>query len=157
MYCHTPGFPVLHHIPEFAHTHVHWVDDTIQLSHPLSPPSPHGFNPSQRQGLFQWVDSSHQVARVWSFSISPSNEYSGLISFRIDWFDFLAVQGTLKCLLQHHSLKALILRLSSFFMIQLSHPYMTTGRTLIIWTFVGKVIALLFTVSQLFFQRANIF
>ena len=90
----------------------------------------------------------------WSFSISPSNEYSGLISFRFDWFDFLAVQGTLKCLLQHHSLKAFILRFSSFFMIQLSHPYMDenfhTGRTLIIWTFVGKVTSLIFNVLSRF-------
>ena len=82
----------------------------------------------------------------FSFSISPSNEYSGLISFRIDWFDLLAVQGTLKSLLQHHSSKALILQLSAFFMIQLSHPYMTTGKTIALtrWTFVGKVKSLFF-------------
>ena len=84
--------------------------------------------------------------KYWSFSISPSNEYSGLISFRIDWFDLLAVQGTLKSLLQHHSSKASILRHSAFFMVQLSHPRMTTGKTTALtrWTFVGKVIALLF-------------
>ena len=82
----------------------------------------------------------------FSFSISPSNEYSGLISFRMDWLDLLAVQGTLKSLLQHHSLKASIFQCSSFFMIQLSHPYMTTGKTIALtrWTFVGKVISLLF-------------
>ena len=82
----------------------------------------------------------------FSFSISPSNEYSGLISFRIDWFDLLAVQGTLKGLLQHHSSKASILWHSVFFMVQLSHPYMTTGKTIVLtrWTFVGKVMSLLF-------------
>ena len=95
----------------------------------------------------------HQVAKDWSFSfsISPSNEHSGLISFRIDWFDLLAVQGTLKSLLQHHS-KASILRCSAFFMVQLSHPYMTTRKTIALtrWTFVGKVMSLLFnTVSRL--------
>ena len=82
----------------------------------------------------------------FSFSISPSNEYSGLISFTIDWFDLLAVQGTLKSLLQHHSSKASILQRSAFFMVQFSYPYMITGKTiaLTIWTFVGKVIAVLF-------------
>ena len=98
----------------------------------------------------------------FSFSISPSNEYSGLISFRIDWFDLLAVQGTLKSLLQHHSSKASFLQHSAFFVVQLSHPYTTTGKTiaLIRWTFVGKVISLLFNIcylSQLFFQGANVF
>ena len=102
--CSTPGFPVLHHLLELAQSHDHWVDDAIQPSHPLSPPSP-ALNLSKHQGLFQWVSSSHQVAKYWSFSfsISPSNKYSGLISFRIDWFDLLAVQGTLKNLLQHHN------------------------------------------------------
>ena len=123
MDCSTPGFPVLHHLPEFVQTHVHWVGDAIQLSHPLFLPSPLGFNCSQHQGLFQWVSSSHQVAKVWSFSfsISPSSEYSGLISFTIDWFDLLAVQGTLKSLLQHHSSKASILWRSAFFTVQLSY------------------------------------
>ena len=82
MDCSTPGFPVLHHLLEFAHTHVHSVDEAIQPSHPLSSPFPLAFNFSQHQGLFQWVGSSHQVAKVFSFSFSPSNEYSGLISFR---------------------------------------------------------------------------
>ena len=97
MNCIVPGFSVLP-------THVHWVGDAIQLSHPLSSPSPPALNLSQHQGLFQWLGSSHQVAKYWSFSfsMSPSNEYSGLISFRRDWFDLLAVQGTLKSLLQHH-------------------------------------------------------
>ena len=85
----------------------------------------------------------------FSFSISPANEYSGLISFRIDWFDLLAVQGTLKSLLQHHSSKASILRCSAFFKVQLSHPYMTTGKTIALtrWTFVGKIMSLLFNVQ----------
>ena len=129
---------------EFAHTHVHWVSDAFQSSHPLSSPSPPVFNLSQHQGLFLWVSSSHQVAKV--FSISPSSEFSGLISFRIGWFDLLPVQGTLKSLLQHHSSKASILWHSTFFIVQLSHPYMTIGKTttLIRWTFVGQVISLLF-------------
>ena len=128
MYCSTSGFPVHHQLPELAQTHVHWVGDAIQPSHPLSFPSPPAFNLSQHLGLFQWVNSLHQVAKVWSFSfsISLSNEYSGLIFFRIDWFDLLAVQGTLKSLLQHHTSKASIFWCSAFFTIQLSHPYMTT-------------------------------
>ena len=108
----TPGLPVHHQLPESTQTHVHWVGDTIQLSHPLSSPSPPALNLSQHQGLFKWVSSSHQVAlEYWSFSfnIRPSNEHSGLISFRMDWLDLLAVQRTLKSLLQHHSSKASIL------------------------------------------------
>ena len=106
MKCSMPGFPVLHYLPEFAQTHVHWVSDAIQPSHPLSPNSPPAFNLAQHQHLFPWVSSLHQVAKILEFQlqISPLNEYSGLISFRIDWFD-LAVQGTLKSLLQYHSLK----------------------------------------------------
>ena len=111
-------------------THVHWVSNAIQPSHLLLSPSPPAFNPSQHQGLFQWVSSSHHVAKCWSFSISLSNEYSGPISFRMDWLDLLAVQGTLKSLLQHHSSKASILRWSAFYISQLSHPYMTTGKTI---------------------------
>ena len=109
-------------------------------------PSPPVFNLSQHQGLFQWVGFSHQVAKYWSFSINPSNQYSGLIFFRFDWFDLLDVQGTLKSLPQHHSLKASLLQHSDFFMIQLLHPYMTTEQTiaLTLWTFVNKVTALLF-------------
>jgi len=99
------GFPVLHYLLEFSQTHVHSVRDDIQSSHPLSPTSPPALNLPQHQGLFQRVSSLQQVPKYWSFSfnISPSNDYSGLISFRIDWFDLLAVQGTLKSLLQHHS------------------------------------------------------
>ena len=124
--CSTQGSPVFYHLPELAQTHVHWVSDAIQPSHPLLSPSPPAFNLSQHQGLFQWVGSFHQYwPKYWSFSfsISLSNEYSGLISFRIDWFDLLAVQGTLKSLLQHHSSKVSVLRYSAFFMVQLSHPY----------------------------------
>ena len=124
--------PVRHHLLEFTQTHVHWVGDVIQPSHPLSSPSPPAFSLSQYQGLFKWVSSSHQVAKVLEFSsnISPSNEYSELISFRKDWLDLLAVQGTLKSLLQHHSSKASILRRSAFFVVHLSHPYMTTGKNI---------------------------
>ena len=113
--CSTPGFPVFHCLSEFAQTHVHWVSDAIQPSHPLSSPSPPAFNLSQHQDLFQWASSSHHVAKVLElqFHISPSNEYSGLISFRIDWFDLLAVQGTLKSILQHHRSKASVLQWSS--------------------------------------------
>ena len=100
MNCSMPGLPVHHQIPELTQTHAHRVSDAIQPYHPLSSPSSSAFNLSQNQGLFQWVSSSHQVAKVLSlnFSISPSNEYSGLTSFRMDWFDLLAVQGTLKSL-----------------------------------------------------------
>ena len=142
MDCNTPGFPVLHYLLEFAQTLVHWDGDAIQPSHPLSSPSP-ALNLSQHQGL-----SSESVLRIrwpkyWSFSfnISPSNKYSDLISFRIDWFDLLAFQGTLKSLLQHHNSKASILRCSVFFMVQLSLSYMTTWKTiaLTIWTSVSKV------------------
>ena len=148
MDCSTPGLPVHHQLPEFTQTHVHQVGNTIQPYHPLSSPSPPAPNPSQHQSLFQWVSSLHQVAKVWSFSfnISPSNEYSGLISFRIEWSDLLAVQGTLKSLLQHHSSKASTLRLSAFFIVQHSHLSMTTGKTIALtrWPFFGKVTSLLF-------------
>ena len=144
----TPGLPAHHHLPEFTQTHVHRVRDAIQPSHPLSSPSPPAPNPSQHQSLFQLVNSSHEVAKVleFSFSIIPSKEHAGLISFRMDWLDFLAVQGSLKNLLQHHSSKASILRRSVFFIVQLSHPYMTTGKTITLtrWTFVGKVMSLFF-------------
>ena len=142
----TPGLPVHHQLPEFTQTHVHGVGDTIQPSHSLLspfllPPIP----PSIR------VFSSESTLRIrwpkyWNFrfSISPSKEHPGLI-FRMDWLDLLAVQGTLKSLLQHHSSKASILRRSAFFTVQLSHPYITTGKTIALtrWTFVGKVTSLL--------------
>ena len=127
----TAGLLVHHQLPDFTQTHVHWVSDAIQLSHPLLSPSL-AFNLSQHHGLFKWVSSSHQVAKVLEFQLQhqSSNEYSGLISFRMDWLDLLAVQGTLKSLLQHQSWKASILWHSVFFIIQLSHPYMTTGKTI---------------------------
>ena len=126
-------------------THVHWDGDVIQPSHALLPPCPPTLNFSQHQGLFQWVGSSHQVIKVLELQLqhSPSNEYSGLIFFRIDWLDLLAVQGTLKSLLRHHSLKSISfldgLTLTSI------HPYMTTGKpiALTIWTFVVKERSLL--------------
>ena len=99
------SLPVHHQLPESTQTHVHWVSSAIQPSHPLSFPSPPALNLSQHQGLFKWVSPSHQVAIYWSFSfnISPSNKHPGLIFLRMDWSDLLAVQGTLKRLLQHHS------------------------------------------------------
>ena len=139
MDCSTPGFPVHHQLPELAQTHVHQVGGAIQPSHPLLlPPS---IFPSIR------VFSNESVLRIrwpkywsFSFSISPSIEYSGLISFRMDCLDLLAVQGTLKSLLQHHSSKASILQRSAFFTVQLSHPYMTTGKTIALtrWNLLTK-------------------
>ena len=147
MNCSTPGVPVCHQLLEFTQTQVHQVSDAIQPSHPLSSPSPPAPNPSQHHSLFQWVNSSHEVAKYWSFSFSiiPSKEHPGPISFRMDWLDLLAVQGTLKSLLQNHSSKASILQWLAFFTVQLSHPYMTTGKTIALTrrTFVGKVMSLL--------------
>ena len=142
------GLPIYHQLLESTQTHVHWVSDAIQPSHPLSSPSPPAPNLSQHQGLFQWVTLCMKWPKYWSFSfnISPSNEYLGLIFFRMDWLDLLAVQGTLKSLLQHHSSKTSILRCSAFFIVQVSHLYMTTGETIALtrWTFVDKVMSLLF-------------
>ena len=124
----TPGLPVHHQLPEFTQTYVHLVGDTIQPSHPLSSPSPAPTPSSNR--VFSNEPTLHvRWPKYWSFSfsISPSNEHPGLISFRMDWLALLAVQGTLKSLLQHHSSKASILWQSAFFTVQLSHPYMTTG------------------------------
>ena len=117
MDCSMPSFPVHHQILGRSQAHVHWVGDAIQPSHPLLSPSPPAFNLSQHQGLFKSVSSLHLVAKLleFHFSFSLSNEYSGLISFRIDWLDLLAVKGTLKSLLQHHSSNAPILRCSAFF------------------------------------------
>ena len=147
MNCSTPSQPVHHQPPEFTQTHVHRVGDAIQPSHPLSSPFPPAPNPSQHQSLFQWVNSSHEVAKDWSFSFSiiPLKEHPGLISFRMDWMDLIAVQGTLKSIFQYHSSKASILCHSAFFTVQLSNPYMTTGKTIALTrrTFVGKVMPLL--------------
>ena len=127
-----PGLPVHHQLPESTQTHVHWVGDAIQPSHPLSSPFlPALIFPSIR--VFLNKSAFHiRWPKYWSFSfsISPSNEYSGLISFRMDWLDLLAVQGTLKSLLQYHSSKVSILWCSAFLIVQLSHPYMTTGKTI---------------------------
>ena len=128
MDCGMPGLSVHHPVLELTHTHVHWVGDVVQPSHPLSFSSPPAFSPSQHEGLFQWVSSSHQVAKVLEFQLQywniHSNEYSGLISFRIDGFDLLAVQGTLKSLLQHHSSKASILRHSPSFINSHIHTWL---------------------------------
>ena len=148
MDCKTPNFPVHHQVPEFTQTHVYCVSDAIQPSHPLSSPSP-------PISIFSSIrvfsnESVHHIKwpKYWSisFSISPSNEYSGLISFRMDWLDLLAIQETLKSLIQYHRSQASILWCSAFFIVQLSHPYMTTGRMIALtrWTFVGKVVSLLF-------------
>ena len=141
----TLGLPVHHQLPEFTQTHIHRVGDAIQPSHPLSSTSPPAFNLSPSISVFS-TESALCIRwpKYWSFSfnISPSNEHPRLI-FRMDWLDLLAVQGTLKSLLQHHSSKTSILWPSAFFIVQLSHPYMTTGKTIALTrqTFVGKVIS----------------
>ena len=148
MDCSTPGLPVHHQLPEFTQTHVHRVDDAIQdlilcrllLLLPSIFPSIKVFS-SESALRIRWPN-------YWSFSlsISPSNDYSRLISFKMDWLDLLAVQGTLKSLLQHHNLKSSTIWCSAIFMVHLSRSYMITGKTiaLTIWTFVGKVMSLLF-------------
>ena len=152
--CTTPSFPVLHYLSEFAQTHVHWVNDAIQPSHSLLPTSPPALNLSQHQGLFQWVSSSHQVAKVLELQLQHQSfqKTLRLIFFRIDWFDLLTVKEALKSLLHHQSLKAPIPWHSDFFTVQLSHPYMTTGKNiaLTIWTFVGKVMSLLLNMLSRF-------
>ena len=161
MNCSMPGLPVHHQLLEFTQTHVHWVGDAIQPSHLCCPfllpsifPSVRVFS-NESALCIRWP-------KCWSFSfsINPSSEYSGLISFRMDWLDLLAVQGTLKSLLQHRSSKASILWCSTFFRVQFSHPYMTTGKTIALTrrTFVGKVMSLFLIYclgwSCLFFQGA---
>ena len=146
MDCSTPGLHVHHQLLEFTQAHVHWVGDASNylICHPLL------LLPSIFPSIRVFSNESVQVRwpNYWSFSfsISSSNQCSGLISFKMDWLDLLAVQGTLKSLLQHHSSKASILWCSAFFIGQLSHSYMTTGKTiaLIRRTFVGKVMSLLF-------------
>ena len=141
----TPGLPVHHQLLEFTQTHVHWVGDAIQPSHPLLSSSPPTFNFSKHQGLFQ-KSQLFTSGGYWSFNISPSNEHPGLMSFSMDWLNLLAVQGTLKSLLQHHSSKASIHWCSAFFIVQLSHPYVIPGKTIALTrrTFVDKVMSLLF-------------
>ena len=147
MNCSTPGLPIHHQVSEFTQTHVHWVGDAIQPSHPLSFPPPPSLNPSSLR-VFSNVSSSHHVAKVLEFQPQcQSFQWTlGLISFRMDWLDLLAVQGMLKSLLQHHSSKASILWCSAFFIVQLSPPYMTTGKAIALTrqTFVDKVMSLLF-------------
>ena len=142
IYCSTPGLPA--QVLTFTQTHVHRVSNAIQPSHPLSSPSPPSILASIR--VFSNESALHITwPKCWSFSfnISPSNEHPGLISFRMEWLDLLAVHGTLKSLLQHHSSKPSILQCLALFIVQLSHPYMTTGKTIALtrWTFVGKAIS----------------
>ena len=169
MDCSMPGLPVHHHLPELAQTHVHWVGDAIQPSHPLLSPSPPAFILSQHQGLFQWVSSLHQVAKVLEFQLQPQSfQWLFRTDFLwMDWLDLLAVQGTLESLLKHHSSEASILWCSVFFIVQVSHLDMTTGKTLALatlaltrWIFVGKVMSLLFNMliwSSLSFQGVSVF
>ena len=151
----TPGLPVHHQLPEFTQGHVHRVGDATQPYHPQSSPSPPARNPSQHESfpmsqLFTWGGQSVGVSALASFL--PKNTQDWSISFRMDWLDLLAVQGTLKNLLQHHSSKASILQRSAFFIVQLSHPYITTGKTIAStrWTFVAKVRSLLFNMLSKF-------
>ena len=136
--CSKQSFPIHHQLPELAQTHVHQVGDAMQTYHSLSSPSI-----CPRIRVFSNESVLHiRWPKYWSFSfsISPSNEYSGLISFRIDWFDLLAVQGTLKSFLQHYSSEASIFHCTAFFIVQFSRPYMTTGENIDLtrWTFVSK-------------------
>ena len=144
----TPGLPVRHQLPEFTQTHIHRVSDAIQPSHPLSSPSLLAPIPPSIRVFSNESTLRMRWPKYWSFSFSiiPSKEIPGLISFRMDWLDLLAVQRTLKSLLQHHSSKASILWCSAFFTVQLSHPYMTTGKSITLTrrTLVGKVMSLLF-------------
>ena len=148
MDCSTPMFPVHHQLLELAQTQVHQVSDAIQPSHPLSFPSSPAFNLSQLRVFSNELVLHIRWPKYWSFNftISPSNEDSGLISFMMDWLDLLEVQGTLKSILQHHSSKASLLQHSAFFMVQLSYPFMTAGKTIALMRliFVGKEISLLF-------------
>ena len=146
-----PGLPVHQHLPESTQIHVHQVNDAIQPSHSLLSPCPLLLLPSIFLSIR--VISTDSALRIrwpkyWSFSfnISPSNEHPTLISFRMDWLDLLAIQGTLKSLLQHHSSITSILQRSVFFIVQLSHPYLTTGKIIALTrrTFVGKVMSLFF-------------
>ena len=161
----TPGLPVHHQLPELTQTHGHRVSDAIQPTHPLSS-RPLLLLPSVFPSIK--VFSTESVLRIrwpkyWSFtfSVSPYNEYSGLISFRMDWLGLLAVQGTLRSLLQHHSSKASNLWCSAFFIVQLSHLYMITGKTIAStrWTFFSKIMSLLFYMLSrfaiVFFPRSK--
>ena len=132
MDCSTPGFPVYHQLLKLAQTHIYRVGDAIQPSHPLLSSSPPAFHLSRHQGLFQWVSSSNQMAKLLELELEhQSFQWIFRTDFlRIDWFDLLALQGILKSLLEHHSSKASIFQHSAFFMVQLSHPHMTPGKTI---------------------------
>ena len=146
----TPGIPVHHQLPESTQTHVHWIESGMPSNH-LILRCPLLLLPSIFPSIRVFSNESAHCIRwpkYWNFSfnISPSSEHPGRISFRMDWLDLLAVQGTLKSLLQHHSAKVSILQCSAFFIVQPSHPYLTTGKIIALtrWTFVGKVMSLLF-------------
>ena len=150
MNCRMPGLPVHHQLPESTQTHVHWVGDAIQPSHPLSFPSPPALSLFPASGSFQTSQPFVSCGQVLEFQLQhQSFQWTPRTDlFRMDWLDLLAVQGTLKSLLQHHSLIASILPWSAFFIVQLSHLYLTTGKTIALtrWTFVGKVMSLLFNI-----------
>ena len=148
MDCSTPGFSVYHQLSELAQIHVNPVTDAIQPFHPLSSLSPPIFNLSQHQGLFQWVSSLHHMAKVLEFQLQH-HSFQWIFKtdfFGIDWFELFAFQGIIRSVLQHHSSKVSVLWYSAFFMVQISHPYLTTGKTTALtrWTFVSKVMSLLF-------------
>ena len=155
MDCSILDFTVLHHLLEFVQTHVHWVSDATQPSHSLLSPSPLAFSFSQHQNLFQWVGSSHQVAKVLELHLHHQSfqwNIQGWFPLRVIGLISMQSKGTLKSLLQHHSSKASILQCLAFFIIQLSHPYMTTGKTIALTRrdFVGKVMSLLFNMLSRF-------
>ena len=149
MDCSTPGFSVYHQLSALsAQIHVNPVTDAIQPFHPLSSLSPPIFNLSQHQGLFQWVSSLHHMAKVLEFQLQH-HSFQWIFKtdfFGIDWFELFAIQGIIRSVLQHHSSEVSVLWYSAFFMVQISHPYMTTGKTIALtrWTFVSKVMSLLF-------------
>ena len=160
MDCSTPGLPVHHQLPEFTQTHVHWVGDAIQPSHPLSSPSPPVPNPSQHQSLFQWNESTLRMRwpKYWSFSFSiiPSKEIPG----PLEWTGWISLQskGLSRVFSSTTVQKASILQHSAFFTVHLSHPYMTTGKTIALtrWTLVGKVMSLLFNMLSRLGKVMNI-
>ena len=154
MDCSMPGFPAHHQLTDLAQTHVYRLGDTIKPSHPLSSPSPPTFNLSQHQGLFQWVSSSHQVAKVLGASASASVFPMDILDwFPLGWIGWISLKSKgLSRVLQHHSSKASILQCSAFFIVQLSHPYMTIRKPIALtsWTVVAKVMSLLFNMLSRF-------
>ena len=151
--CSMPGFPVHHRLPELAQTHISQVSDAIQTSHPLSSPSPPAFNLGQHQGLLQWVSSSHQVAKVLEFQLQhQSFQWIFRTDFIYSWLDGCCSPRDSQESSPTLQLKASVLRCSAFFTVQLSHPYMTTGKTIALtrWTFIGKVVSLLFNMQSSF-------